>query len=268
MDRFRLKNVIILILILTDLALMGALVYRRTVGQSVHIRGAEELSALLAADGIQLDPGIIPQTDPPEGRSLTRDTALDRKAAAFLLGKGLTSFNQGGGVYSYTSSAGAALFRDNGSFDAAGTLSSGSGETRCREFCEEFHYASLVSRLDEEGSGTMTAVRQFGGLPVFNASITFTLNRNVLVSVSGTLLPETFTVTEDTVPLSALAALTAFQLQVRETGAVATSITDLYLCYELQSTAASPMSLVPAWCLVTDTVKYYVNCFTGAVSQI
>ena len=114
----------------------------------------------------------------------------------------------------------------------------------------------------------MTAVRQFGGLPVFNASITFTLNRNVLVSVSGTLLPETFTVTEDTVPLSALAALTAFQLQVRETGAVATSITDLYLCYELQSTAASPMSLVPAWCLVTDTVKYYVNCFTGAVSQI
>ena len=49
MDRFRLKNVIILILILTDLALMGALVYRRTVAQSVHIRGAEELSALLAA---------------------------------------------------------------------------------------------------------------------------------------------------------------------------------------------------------------------------
>ena len=46
MDRFRLKNVIILILILTDLALMGALVYRRTVAQSVHSRGAEELSAL------------------------------------------------------------------------------------------------------------------------------------------------------------------------------------------------------------------------------
>lgn len=267
MDRFRLKNVIILILVLTDLFLMGALAYRRTTAQSARSRRAEELAVLLAADGIQLDPAVIPQTSPPAGRSLTRDTALDRKAAAFLLGKGLTSFNQGGGVYSYTSSAGAALFRDNGSFDAAGTLSSENGETRCREFCEEFHYGSLVSRLDEEGSGTMTAVRQFGGLPVFNASVTFTLNRKVLVSVSGTLLPETFTETEDSAPLSAPAALTAFQLQVRETGAVATSIQDLYLCYELQSSAASPMSLAPAWCLVTDTVTYYVNCFTGAVSQ-
>lgn len=269
MDRFRLKNVIILILFLMDLFLVGALAYRRTVAKSVHSRGAEELAALLAADGIQLDPAMIPQASPPPGRTLSRDTALDRKAAAFFLGKGLTSFNQGGGVYSYTSGAGAALFRENGSFDVAGTLSSASGgEARCREFCEEFHYTALVSRLDEEGSGTITAVRQYGGLPVFNAGVTFTLNRNVLVSVSGTLLPETFTETEDTAPLSALAALTEFQLQVRETGAVATSITDLYLCYELQSTAASPMSLAPAWCLVTDTVNYYVNCFTGAVSQV
>ena len=27
------------------------------------------------------------------------------------------------------------------------------------------------------------------------------------------------------------------------------------------------MVLAPAWCVVTDTAKYYVNCFTGAVSQ-
>lgn len=267
MDRFRLKNVIILILLLMDLFLLGALAYRRTAAQSVYDRGAEELSALFAADGIQLDPGVIPQSDPPAGRSLSRDTALDRKAAAYFLGKSLTSFNQGGGIYSYTGSAGAALFRDNGSFDVAGTLSGPDGEALCRSFCEEFHYSAPVSRLDEEGSGTMIAVRQHSGLPVFNASITFTLNQNVLVSVTGTLLPETYTELEEAAPLSALAALTAFQLQRRETGAVASSITEVYLCYELQSTAAAPMSLAPAWCLVTDTVNYYVNCYTGAVSQ-
>ncbi|MBD5148264.1 MAG: hypothetical protein HDT19_05740, partial [Oscillibacter sp.] len=43
--------------------------------------------------------------------------------------------------------------------------------------------------------------------------------------------------------------------------------TGMSLCYEFQSTAASPMALVPSWCLTTDTVNYYVNCFTGAVSQ-
>ena len=50
-------------------------------------------------------------------------------------------------------------------------------------------------------------------------------------------------------------------------GAVVTSVTDMYLCYELQSTSTAPMVLAPAWCVVTDTAKYYVNCFTGAVSQ-
>ena len=39
------------------------------------------------------------------------------------------------------------------------------------------------------------------------------------------------------------------------------------LCYELQSSAAAPMSLTPVWHIVTDTVGYYVNCATGAVSQ-
>ena len=53
----------------------------------------------------------------------------------------------------------------------------------------------------------------------------------------------------------------------RETGAVASSVAEMYLCYELQSSTAAPMSLVPAWCIVTDTVNYYVNCASGAVSQ-
>ena len=29
---------------------------------------------------------------------------------------------------------------------------------------------------------------------------------------------------------------------------------------------ATPMALVPAWCIVTDTASYYVNCYTGTVS--
>ena len=30
--------------------------------------------------------------------------------------------------------------------------------------------------------------------------------------------------------------------------------------------SATPMALVHAWCVVTDTAYYYVNCFTGEVS--
>ena len=52
----------------------------------------------------------------------------------------------------------------------------------------------------------------------------------------------------------------------RERQAAVSSITEISSCYELQS-AASSMSLVPAWCIVTDTGEYYVNCISGAVTS-
>ena len=84
-------------------------------------------------------------------------------------------------------------------------------------------------------------------------------------SASGTHLPRE----EESIvaggALSALGALDAL-LGTIQSGAVVTSVTDLYLCYELQSTTATPMALVPAWCISTDTADYYVNCYTGEVT--
>jgi len=59
--------------------------------------------------------------------------------------------------------------------------------------------------------------------------------------------------------------LTAFQQFRRENGGVVSAIFDLYLNYELQSTPTSAMTLIPSWCIVTDTVRYYVNCTTGSI---
>ena len=86
-----------------------------------------------------------------------------------------------------------------------------------------------------------------------------------MVSVSGTHLPQEGQASGSGNALSALAALNEVLSTIRS-GAVVTAVTDLYLCYELQSTTATPMALVPAWCVVTDTASYYVNCFTGEVS--
>ena len=123
-------------------------------------------------------------------------------------------------------------------------------------------------QLDGDGSGTITALREYGGLTVANCAVTFLLEEDAVVSARGTLLPETSAESSGGPELlSAQAALTAFLAMRRETGAVASSITEMSLCYELQSSAAAPMSLTPVWHILTDTVGYYVNCATGAVSQ-
>lgn len=267
MDRRRLKNCIILIMVLMNLFLLASLLSRAGNLHTVQRTAAEQQSALFAADGITLDPELISDLTPPAPRALSRNSEQEYRAAASLLGSQLSYSDQGGGIYSYSSNRGAAMFRSTGAFEAAGTLAT-AGTDFCYAFCEDFGYSEPVFRLDANGTGTATAVRMYEEFPVFNSTVTFSLTDGVLTAASGTLLPQEHTETpSDVPPLSASAALTAFQNLRRENQAVVSAVTDLYLCFELQSTASTAMTLVPAWCIVTDIEPYYVNCSTGAVTS-
>ena len=137
-----------------------------------------------------------------------------------------------------------------------------------REFCQRFSYSDPVFVLDDDGSGTAAAVCLYKKLPVPNCTVTFTLDHGVLLAVSGILLPEKGTdVSADQELLSAAAALTAFQKMRRERQAAVSSITEITPCYELQSATSAGMSLIPAWCITTDTGKYYVNCISSEVTS-
>ena len=191
----------------------------------------QELVALFAADGMTLDPALIPTDTAVSTYALIRDETAERKAAAFLLGDNLERTTQGGGIYTYTSQQGAAAFRDTGSFDAAGSLSQENAEAFCRDFCKAFSYDTPIFTLDETGSGTATAVRLWSGTPVFNAAVTFTIDQGRVLSASGALLPETGAETSSgQKPLSAFAALTAFQQMRHASSSVVSSITEVSLC--------------------------------------
>ena len=83
MDRFRLKNIIILILVLVNAFLLGSLAQRRGAEQDAFRRTAEQLVALFQEDGMTLDPRAISQDRPPDGVTLSRDTAQEERAAAW-----------------------------------------------------------------------------------------------------------------------------------------------------------------------------------------
>lgn len=266
MERSRLKNIIILILALTNVFLLVSLAMRTSAARSARERTAEELVALFKADGVSLSPDAISDAVPPAERTLTRDTTLDRSLAAALLGDTLAVTDEGGGIYTYSDEQGKGSFRANGSFTVTGQLLSGDAESACRAFCKTFGYQSFSSSI-QDGSGTASAVQYFNGYPVANCTVAFRAEGNVLVSVSGTHIPETFTTTGTSGAMTAATALTRFLEFRRTSGAVVSAVTGLNLCYQLQSTAAVPLELVPAWQVETDTVSYYVNCSTGAVTR-
>ena len=266
MDRCLLKNIIIIILVLVNGFLLASLVMRYTASAQVQRQTEEQLAALFAADGMELNEDVLSQDPPPPVLSLSRDQEREQAAAAFLLGSRMTESGEDGDVVTYSSDRGAARFHSNGAFDAAGDLSDGGAEDVCREFCETFSCGAPVLSLDETGSGTASAVCLHGGIPVYNAAVTFTIDQGDLLSVSGTLLPEEAAAGDSQELLSAAAALTAFQQARRESYMVVSAVTDLYPCYELVGSTASALSLVPVWCVVTDTANYYVNCITGVVA--
>lgn len=268
MDRYLLKNIIIIILVLVNAFLLGSLAIRETASLKARERTEEQLVSLFAADGMELEEHVISRETPPVSLSLTRDLDREREAAAFFLGSGAVRSSRGGGTYSYTSGKGVAQFRSNGGFDIVGSLGGAEDmEDLCRSFCQRFSCEEPVFTLDDTGSGAGTAVCRSGKYPIYNSTVTFTVDRGELLTVSGTLLgTEGTAVQEERTPLSGPAALTAFQQLRRESYAVVSAVTDLYLCYELQGSTASTRSLVPAWCVETDTGKYYVNCITGVVT--
>ena len=162
---------------------------------------------------------------------------------------------------------GVARFRSNGAFDIVGSLAEEGAEDLCRAFCREFSLADPVFSLDASGTGTGTATCLHNGFPIHNGTVTFTLDQGTLLTVSGTLLPEEASAGGSGELLSAAAALTAFQQARQESYMVVSAVTGLFPCYELVGSTASTLSLVPAWCVVTDTANYYVNCVTGAVAS-
>lgn len=269
MESSRLKNIIILILLLVNVFLLASLVSRKMSQASADRYAAQQLSELFASAGVTLDPDVISTRSVPPTLSLSRSAEEDGEIAAFFLGEALIQSDNAGDSHAYDSSLGngSGVFRSNGSFDLViRTMPQEDPEELCDDFCRRFDY-EITSTALENGSGTITVMQNYNGYPVSDCTVTFYIEQGAIQTVTGSHLPKAHTEVAGDEPLSASAALTRFLEARRESGAVFSAVTDMYPCYDLQSTASAPMTLVPAWCIVTDTVDYYVNCSTGAVSH-
>ena len=109
---------------------------------------------------------------------------------------------------------------------------------------------------------------QLSSVPACQSIIKKAVVKRLMAKHHTSVLPETGAETSSgQKPLSAFAALTAFQQMRHASSSVVSSITEVSLCYELQSTTAAPMALVPSWRIVTDTATFYVNCISGTVRR-
>ena len=271
MNTARLKNIVILILLLANAFLLVLLFSRRAEENSAHERSVAQLTALFTADGIAFDSAVLDGL-PASVLSVqpSRDLAAEQALAEGIIGS-VTSIDSGGGIYRYYSSdglnSGSCLIRSGGALEAVVSRTVGEPTEFCADLCAPLGYRTFEI-LNDGARTVVTATRAVDGLDVYNASLTFTFSGSTLTTVVGTYLPPIDTSESGKTVLDAVTALVRFLDYRNASGAVCTEITWLSAGYLMQSTTSVPFQLVPVLRVDTDVYSYYVNIISGEVSRV
>ena len=267
MNTARLKNIVILILLLANAFLLVLLFSRRAEENAAHERSVAQLTALLNADGIAFDsalPDTVLSVQP------ARDLAAEQALAEGIIGS-VASIDSGGGIYRYYSSdglnSGSCLIRSGGALEAAVSRAVDDPAEFCADLCVPLGYRTF-DLLSDGARTVVTASRFVGELEVCNASLIFTFSGSTLTTVTGTFLPPIDTSESGETALDAVTALVRFLDYRNASGAVCTGITWLSAGYLVQSTTSAPLQLVPVLRVDTDVYSYYVNIVSGEVSRV
>ena len=262
MKTSRLKNIVIVILLLVNAFLLFLLLSRHAGERDSNERRVEQLCTLFEKNGVAFDRALLPDEETHLSLSLERDAAREEAFASALLGTAESS-DSGGGVSRFTGEYGS--IRSGGTADALLSRPVDDPESFSKQLFKTFGYTFLTSQLTD-GSGSVTGIRSEKGRLIFNASLTLTFSDSSLTGVSGTFLPA-LDEGRRTDGLDAVDALVHFLDYCSASGVVCTEVRALDEGYLLQTSSASPLRLQGVWRISTDVSSYYVNCKTGEITR-
>ena len=269
----KLKNIIILILLLVNGFLLVLVVGREFQVNRYEHSALTQAGQVLAQNGITVEDDLLSRAarDSLVPLTVQRDLQAEMDIAQTLLGTQAVRTDQGSGLYGYDSDRGSALFRANG--DVSVTL------VDCPLDGQDpsDHAASLLEQMGldgevldiqtDRGQTTVTFHQLLNGVPVYTCRLTFTYDSDSLLSISGTLMTGTVT------PVSGVAssldlptALISFLRGVLDRGDVCSAIHDLQLGYRSSQAFGSDIQLTPTWSITTNISSYYLDTATGELA--
>lgn len=274
MEWYRLKSIIILILLLLNAFLLVLVGMRYTEAAQYNRAALEQTLEALEIRGIQADPDSLSPAESLSPLTIERDLEAEQKLAAVLLGDGVETDNQGGGLYLYRSALGELSLRAGGELSAQLAR-----DERWRTDSPESHAAGLLKAMeldarqtDVTGQGTETIVRfrqLLNQAPVFSCEVEFVYEDGLLRTVQGTLLPAGQTVQEAGSILTLPTALMRFLDGITATGDVCSSIQSMEAGYRISSQPLSGgVRLTAVWLISSNTADYYLDGSTGALTRL
>ena len=270
MERGKIKNWILLVLLLLDLAL-GALLLAGAVEKASYRRlGEEQLFAVLRQRG--LTPGE--DLELPEAGSgswhLERDLQTEETLASRLLGA-VETRDQGSNTYTYIGEKGSASFRGTGEFEVRFEKPLDPGRNPGALVVQTLERLGLDAgeedlAVRETGAGReYTALCRWQGAAVWNCRVRLTFTEEGLTEVSGQRLFDTAGETAEN-SYSAYTAVLCF-LDSEFAGNAGT-LEAILPGYTLSVPMSGSCTLQPVWILETDAGRFQVNAVTGRTEQL
>ena len=274
MEWHRLKNIIILILLLLNGFLLVLVGVRRSEAVRYERAALEQTVEVLALRGIEVDPDGLSDAGKLLPLSLERDPEAEQRLARALLDEAVEADNRGGGLYLYQGALGEVSVR------AGGELSAALADSPAWDAVSlEDHAAALLKKmgvsarlLGAETREGQTAVRfqqLWNRVPVFSCEVEFVYENGRLRSLQGTLLTAGQGTEEAGEILSLPTALMRFLDEVTATGDVCSVIRSMEAGYRIVSQPLSGgVRLTAVWLVSSNTADYYLDGATGALTRI
>lgn len=271
MEGSKLKNIVLLILVITNLFLGLLMAYQGYSSRQMKTQTLLDSIALLEARGIAVDPEAIPQDDFPSPMVLERDSQWERQVFTALLGEDTTA-TQRGLVSYYESGLGRVEVRGDGAFSAI--FSEDAFPLNGKDLSQ--HGLTILSRMELDakvvsvGEDSLEAVQLWDRSPIFSCAVTLRYENGALVELSGTRLVGTPAVdATQAAPLSIPTLLLRFRGGIIDSGDTCTAILSATQGYVMDAGSAGggKVRLTPVLRLETDTSSYLVDALTGAMSR-
>lgn len=271
MESAKLKNIILIILIVTNALLLGLMVFQRLESHQYQQKALADAVALLEQRSISVRQEAIPTQDFPAPMTLVRDQAEEQGIFARLLGED-TVLTQRGLVSLYTGSLGQAEVRGDGSFSVK--LEPGaypiaqSGDSGNYVLAFLARRMGISGQIDQVTDDTVAVTQCWYNDPVFSCQVTVTYDQDSLVSIAGTrLVGQPIADAQAGLPLSTATLLVRFRAGLIDSGDTCTALLSATQGYTLSSGADGKLRLTPVLRLETDTNPYILDALTGELRR-
>lgn len=270
MEWSKLKNIVLLILLALNLALVALLGGPRLSAYYRQSQAAREAVEFLKQKGIGLSESVIPDNRQFQPQIAQRDQEEEVRLAAQLLGENVSQEARGGEVYRYTSPKGVVQFHSDGSFwaelEGQAFPLVGGGQNAALEVLNKLGFSGEVV---EQGVRSVTVRQNWSGGSLFNQQATVLWSQAGITEIAaGRRLYGTPVRDTSRTSIDRATALVDFYNGLNQMGDVCSRVDAIIPGYLTASSLNKMMTLTPVWQVKTDTGAYQLDLVSGKLERL